>query len=86
MKQPILTSLNFKRSSDDQDGQSPSTLEKNIDACSPSIPYKRGPYCPPPFKRKTFPSLWFRQFDLLGFDENRGTKHLIVFHFNETID
>ena len=50
------------------------------DACSPSIPYKGGPK-----KRKAFPSSWLTQFDLLGFDEKRGTMHL-MFYFNETID
>ena len=49
--------LNFKRSSNDQDGPSTSTYEENFDACSPSIPYKRRP------KKK--PSSWLGQFDCL---------------------
>ena len=46
-----------------------------------SILYKRGPKK----KREVFPSSWLSQFDLLGFDEKRGTMHL-MFHFNETYD
>ena len=81
MKQPTMASFNFERSSNDQDGPLPGTQEEDIDACSPSIPYKRGP----PKKRKVFPSSWLSQFDLIGFDEKRGNMHL-MFHFNETID
>ena len=42
------------------------------------IPYKHGPQ-----KREVLPSSWLSQFDLLGFDEKRGTMHL-MFYFNET--
>ena len=45
----------------------------------------RSPTSVGPKKRKVFPSSWLSQFDLLGFDEKRGTMHL-MFHFNETID
>ena len=31
--QPTFAAFNFKSSSNDQDGSSPSTLEENIDAC-----------------------------------------------------
>ena len=30
-----------------------------------------------PKKRKAFPSSWLSQFDFLGFDEKRGTMHLM---------
>ena len=35
-----------------------------------------------PKKREVLPFSWLSQFDLLGFDEKRGTIHL-MFHFNE---
>ena len=38
-----------------------------------------------PKKREELPSSWLSQFDLLGFDEKRGTMHL-MFHFNEIND
>ena len=31
--QPTFAAFNFKSSSNDQDGQSPSTFEENIDTC-----------------------------------------------------
>ena len=74
--QPTLAAFNFKSSSNDQDGPSASTLEENIDAC-------RFPTSVDSKKREAFPSSWLSQFDLVGFDEKRGTMHLI-FHFNET--
>ena len=76
--QPTLAAFNFKSSSNDQVGPSPSTLEENIDACR--FPTSLGLK-----KREVFPSLWLSQFDLLGYDEKRGTMHL-MFHFNETND
>ena len=48
-------------------------------ACSPLIPYKRGP------KKNSKTSSWLTKFDLLCSEEKRGTMHL-MFHFNETID
>ena len=88
MKQSTLASFNFKKSSNDPDGQSLSNLHRKkilTHVC------RRSPtsVAPPPKKkkkkRKAFPSSWLSQFDLLGFDEKRGTIHL-MFHFNETID
>ena len=77
--QPTFAAFNFKSSSNDQDGSSPNTLEENIDAC-------RFPTSvDPPKKRAVPPSSWLTQFDLLGFDEKRGTMYL-MFHFNETND
>ena len=76
--QPIFAAFNFKSSSNDQDGQSLSTLEENIDAC-------RFPTSMDPQKKEVLPSSWLCQFDLLGFDEERGTMNL-MFHFNETND
>ena len=76
--QPTFAAFNFKSSSNDQDRPTPSTLEENIDTC-------RFPTSMYPKKREVLPSSWLIQFDLLGFDEKRGTMHLI-FHFNETND
>ena len=76
--QPTLAAFNFKSSSIDQDGPSRSTLEENIDAC-------RFPTSVDQKKREVFPSSWLSQFELLCFDEKRGTVHL-MFHFNETND
>ena len=76
--QPTFAAFNFKSSSNDQDGPSPSTLEENIDTC-------RFPTSMDPRKRKALPSPWLSQFHLLGFDEKRGTMHL-MFHLNETND
>ena len=74
--QPTFAAFNFKSSSNDQDGWSPSTLEENIDTC-------QFPTSMDPKKRGVLPSSWLSQFDLLGFYEKRGTMHL-MFHFNET--
>ena len=76
--QPTFAAFNFKSSSNDQDGPSPKILEENIDTC-------RFPTSMDPIKREVLPSSWLSQFDLLGFDDKRGTMHL-MFHFNETID
>ena len=76
--QPTFAAFNFKSSSNDQDGPSPSTLEENIDTC-------RFHTNMDPQKREALPSSWLSQFDLLGFNEKRGTMHL-MFHFNETND
>ena len=70
---PTFAAFNFKSASNDQDGPSPSTLEENTDTC-------RFPTSMDPKKREVLPSSWISQFDLLGFDEKRGTMHLI-FHF-----
>ena len=71
--QLTFSAFDFKSLSNEQDGRSPSTLEENIDTCMD------------PKKREVLPSSWLSHFDVLGFDEKRGTKHLI-FHFNETND
>ena len=76
--QPTFASFNFRSSSNDQDGRSPSTLEENIDTC-------RFPTNMDPQKSEVLPSSWLSQFDLLGFDEKRGTMHL-MFHFNANND
>ena len=76
--QPKLAAFNFKSSSNDQDGRSPSTLEENIG------PY-RFPMSVGQKKREVFPFSWLSQFDLLGFDGKRGRMHL-MFHFNESND
>ena len=59
--QPTFAAINFKSSSNDQDGPSPSTLEENIDTC-------RFPTSMDPKIREALPSSWLSQFDLLGFD------------------
>ena len=76
--EPTFAAFNFKSSSNDQDGRSPSTLEENIDTC-------RFPTSMDPKKREALPSSWLSQFDFLGFDEKRRTMHS-MFHFNETND
>ena len=38
---------------------------------------RRSPTSMGPHKRKAFPFSWLTKFDLLGFDEKRGTMHLI---------
>ena len=72
--QPTFAAFNFKSSSNYQDGRSLSTLEENIDT-------RRFPTSMDPKKREVLPSSWLSQFDLLGFDEKRGTMYL-MFHFN----
>ena len=76
--QPTFAAFNFKSLSNDEDGRSHSTLEEHIDTCQ--FPTRMDPK-----KREVLPSSWLSQFDLLGFDEKRGTMHL-MFHFNETND
>ena len=80
--QPTFAAFNFKSSSNDQDGPSPSTLEENIDTCRfpTSIDQKKKKKK----KKKVLPSSWLSQFDLLGFDEKRGTM-LLMFHFKVPI-
>ena len=46
--QPTFAAYNFKSSSNDQDGLSPSTLEENIDACR----FRTSMDPPPPQKKK----------------------------------
>ena len=45
MKQPTLASFNFKGSSSNQDGLSPSTSGENTNACLPSITDVHGRTC-----------------------------------------
>ena len=48
--QPAFAAFNFKCSSNDEDGSSPSTLEENIDACR--FPTSMDSPPPPPKKKK----------------------------------
>ena len=69
MKQLTLASFNPKRSSNDRDEPSSSTEEEywRMFAINPLQAWA-------PKKRNTFPSSWLSQFDLLGFDKERGTS------------
>ena len=46
--QPTFAAFNFKSSSNDEDGPSPNTSEKNIDACRFPTSMDPPPFPPPP--------------------------------------
>ena len=76
--QPTFAAFNFTSSSNDQDGPLPSKLKENKDACRFPTSMEHPPPPPPKKKkREVLPSSWLSQFDLLGFDEKRGTMHLM---------
>ena len=74
--QLTFSAFNFRRSSNDQDG--PSHWKKILTHADSLQAWT-------PKKREALLSSQLSQFDLLGFNEKRGTIHL-MFHFNETND